>query len=154
MTSRWWSNDDELFEALGRALRARQEVPSSFVEAGKAAFAWHNIDAELAALTYDSSLDERLRETVTRAEPASLRALTFTSPQLSIELEITPDSLVGQVVPPQPGEVELHVPGGTNRTVPVDDVGSFVIRSVSSRSFRLHCRTVTGTSVLTNWITI
>jgi hypothetical protein len=30
-------------------------VPADFIEVGMAAYAWHNIDAELAALTYDSA---------------------------------------------------------------------------------------------------
>ena len=47
-------DDDELLAALGEAIRAREEVPEWFVETGKNAYAWHNIDAELAQLTYDS----------------------------------------------------------------------------------------------------
>ena len=31
-----------------------EAVPEWFVETGKNAYAWHNIDAELAQLTYDS----------------------------------------------------------------------------------------------------
>ena len=40
-------DDDRLLAALGQALKAREAVPSWFIEAGKNAFAWHNIDAEL-----------------------------------------------------------------------------------------------------------
>ena len=39
----------------GRRCAPAEAVPPEFVEAGKNAFAWHNIDAELAQLTYDSS---------------------------------------------------------------------------------------------------
>ena len=41
-------SDDALLAALREALAARDAVPASFVEAGKSAYAWHNIDAELA----------------------------------------------------------------------------------------------------------
>ena len=41
--------DEQLLAALGEALRARQAVPEWFVETGKNAYAWHNIDAELAS---------------------------------------------------------------------------------------------------------
>ena len=44
-------DDERLLAALGEALKASQAVPSWFVETGKNAFAWHNIDAELAQLT-------------------------------------------------------------------------------------------------------
>ncbi len=54
-------NDEALLAALRQALAARQAVPPEFVEAGKSAFAWHNIDAELAQLTYDSARDTEPR---------------------------------------------------------------------------------------------
>src|SRR5512132_2576246 len=73
MTSPWWVDDDEL---LGELHRALEPVPASFVEAGKMAFTWRSIDAELAALTYDSSRDLVGAEQ-SRAEPAALRCLTF-----------------------------------------------------------------------------
>jgi hypothetical protein len=70
-------DDDRLLAALGQALKAREAVPSWFIETGKNAFAWHNIDAELAQLTYDSQQDQRA-VAVLRSETASIRALTFT----------------------------------------------------------------------------
>jgi hypothetical protein len=70
-----WADDDQLFAALKEAVRAARAVPPEFVEAGKSAYAWRNIDAELASLTYDSTRD--LVPSV-RAETASIRALTFT----------------------------------------------------------------------------
>ena len=57
MTGAWWEDDDALLAAVKRAIREAEDVPPEFVEAAKTSFAWHNIDAELAALTYDSSAD-------------------------------------------------------------------------------------------------
>ena len=97
-------DDEELLEALGEAVKARQAVPEWFVETGKNAYAWHNIDAELAQLTYDSDSDaDRGMAAAVRSETASIRALTFTSARLSIELEVASDSLVGQIIPPRAG---------------------------------------------------
>ena len=98
-------DDEELLAALGEALRAREAVPGWFVETGKNAYAWHNIDAELAQLTYDSSRDQDA-VAVVRSEAASIRALTFTSASLSIELEVAAGSLVGQIIPPRAGTLE------------------------------------------------
>ena len=75
-------DDEQLMAALRESMRARQAVPDWFVDMGKSAYAWHNIDAELAQLTYDSSRDTE-RAAVVRSENASIRALTFASPRLS-----------------------------------------------------------------------
>ena len=40
-------DDEALTDALREAIRAREAVPAWFVEIGKSAYAWHNIDAEL-----------------------------------------------------------------------------------------------------------
>ena len=77
-------DDDALIDALREAMLAREAVPAWFVETGKSAYAWHNIDAELAQLTYDSERDQRVAA-ATRSETASIRA-RLTRP-LSIEFE-------------------------------------------------------------------
>src|SRR5258708_10824355 len=100
-------DDEELLAALRQAHRARQAVPPEFVEAAKSAFAWHNIDAELAQLTYDS-YRETADATRTRYEAASIRNLTFTSASLSIELEVAEDMLLGQVIPPPAPPTNFH----------------------------------------------
>jgi hypothetical protein len=55
VTGAWWDDDDALLSAVRVALATHDDVPASFVEMGKASFAWHDIDAELAALSYDSA---------------------------------------------------------------------------------------------------
>jgi hypothetical protein len=145
-------DDDELLAALREARRARRAVPEWFVETGKNAYAWHNIDAELAQLTYDSSHD-RNRRAVMRSEAASIRALTFTSPRLSIELEVNESSLVGQIIPPRAGMLEVHTTAGVISS-PVDEIGCFVVDPIPSSPFRLRCRTDDGADVLTGWITL
>jgi hypothetical protein len=145
-------NDEELLAALSEAFRAREEVPQWFVETGKNAFAWHNIDAELAQLTYDSR-DDRELATAVRSEAASIRALTFTSARLSIELEVAEAALLGQIVPPRPGTIEVHTTAGVIST-PVDEIGCFTVDPIPASPFRLRCRTDDGADVLTGWITL
>ena len=144
--------DEQLLAALGEALRARQAVPEWFVETGKNAYAWHNIDAELAQLTYDSSRDEDTVAAV-RSEAASIRALTFTSGRLSIELEVAESSLLGQIIPPRAGTLEVHTTAGVTCS-PVDEIGCFGVDPIPSSPFRLRCRTQDGADVLTGWITL
>ena len=149
-------DDEELLAALDDAMRARQAVPEWFVETGKNAYAWHNIDAELAQLTYDSNHD-RSRAAVMRAEAASIRALTFTSAHLSIEVEVTDDSLVGQVVPIVPereGTIEVQAKAGATTTTSVDEIGCFAVSPKPASPFRLRYRAADGTDVVTGWITL
>jgi hypothetical protein len=152
MTGNYW-DDDELLAALGRALRARQAVPPDFVGVAKSAFAWHNIDAELARLTYDSVRDSAsvLRG---RTEEASIRALTFTSAHLTIELEVAEDLLLGQVVPAQVASIRVQPKDGALATVQTDEIGCFSISPIPAGSFRLLCRTAAGVDVTTAWLVL
>jgi len=145
-------DDDRLLAALGQALKAREAVPAWFIETGKSAFAWHNIDAELAQLTYDSLADREPAAAV-RSEAASIRALTFTSARLSIELEVGEGVLLGQIIPPRAGTVETHTTAGVT-TAPVDEIGSFAVDPIPASPFRLRFRTTGGIDVLTGWITL
>jgi len=126
-------NDDEIMGRLAQAWQAADDVPADFIAAGKAAFAWRDIDSELAELVYDSALEAELSAVPVRAERAHLRAMTFTSTDLTIEIEITGEALLGQVVPMQDGEVEVITPAGKAQAGPIDDVGGFTIRP-SARS--------------------
>ncbi|HTT54292.1 MAG TPA: hypothetical protein VMH35_23120 [Streptosporangiaceae bacterium] len=153
MTSQWADNDDRLMAALGDAVRAAQAVPASFTEAGRAAYTWHGIDAELAALTFDSAAEPEAVPAI-RAEEASPRFLSFAAPDLTIELEIGPDAIVGQIVPPQPGHADACPASGPAFTAEIDDVGCFVIRPLPASPFRLHCHTSSEISALTTWITL
>jgi len=146
-------DDDRLLAALSEAMKAREAVPSWFIETGKNAFAWHNIDAELAQLTYDSNEDRR-EAAVPRSETALIRSLTFTSAHLSLELEVTGNSLLGQLLPPGTGTLEIHTRAGEISTTEVDEIGRFAVDPIPDSPFRLRCRTVDGTDVLTGWITI
>jgi hypothetical protein len=150
--SRGW-DDEEVLAALQQALRAQRAVPPEFIEAGKNAFAWHNIDAELAQLTYDSNEDQR-EAAVVRSETASIRALTFTSAHLTLELEVTGNSLLGQLLPAREGQLEIHTRAGDITTTEVDEIGCFSVDPIPESPFRLRCHTADGTDVLTGWITI
>ncbi len=146
-------DDEQLWEALRESMRARQAVPSWFVETGKNAYAWHNIDSELAQLTYDSRQDSG-EATVMRAETASIRALTFTSAHLSLELEVTEGSVLGQIIPPRSGTLEIHPRNDESTTTEVDELGCFSVEPIPPSPFRLRWRAPDGTDVMTGWITI
>jgi hypothetical protein len=146
-------DDEQLQALLKEALQESQAVPPDFFQTGKNAYAWHGVDDELAQLSYDS---ERDRDAVAgvRAEAASIRALTFTSPHLTIELEVGEDALLGQLVPTGEGTIDVQTQTGVIATVFVDEVGCFPISPIPPSPFRLRCRSIAGPSVVTGWITL
>lgn len=145
-------NDDELLDALRDALTTAEEVPRTFVEAGKAAFVWRTIDAELAALTYDSAWDSPEPMAI-RSESATLRSLTFASDGWTIELELIPGGVLGQLDPPEAGTVSARGDGSKLAIAEIDDLGFFTLGPVPAVPYRLVCTTESGTTILTGWIT-
>ncbi len=144
-------DDEAVLTALRQAFRARRAVPPEFFEASKGAFAWRNIDAELAQLTYDSTRDcDHARST--RAEAASICALTFASRHLAIALEITGGSLIGQVLPAQAATIEVQTWTAAEPALSTDEIGCFSIHPLPPVPFRLCCRTAAGLDVRTGWI--
>jgi len=142
-------------QVINRAARhyAGALVPKEFVEAGKSAFAWHSIDAELAQLTYDSTHSPDV-SALTRAESASIRALTFTSTRVRIELELVESSMLGQILPVQPATIEVQARDDAEQAITTDEAGYFSIHPIPRGPFRLRCRLTVGSDILTSWITL
>ena len=154
MDGSWLGDDDRFLAELGEALRAAQEVPDRFIQVGKSAFAWHDVDSELARLVSDSAAGEPDQHSAAgmRSERAVLRSLTFATAELTIDLDVHPDGLRGQVVPAGPGRVQVRGATAAVRDSPIDELGWFVIRPVPSAPYRLSIRLDDGPSALTDWI--
>ncbi|MBO0867722.1 MAG: hypothetical protein J2P15_04075 [Micromonosporaceae bacterium] len=150
MPGEWWTDDTVLLARLEQAWSAVQQVPAEFVDAGRAAFVPSDVDAELAELTYDSQCEPA----GTRNDTAPLRALTFSSASQTIELEVTGDALLGQLVPPCATRIEVQPRDGRSATVDSDQLGVFTVTPVPDGPFRLRYRTPSGVSVVTGWIAI
>jgi hypothetical protein len=156
VTGSWLNDDDEFMTELGEAMRAPRDVPDSFVRAGKSAFAWHNVDSELARLVSDSAILDPAQRSAAglRSERAALRSLTFASDELTIELDVHPDALRGQVAPAQSGTLQLRSNDESVRDFPIDEVGWFVISPLPQGPFRLSIRLDGGPAALTDWVTL
>jgi hypothetical protein len=154
MSQQWWKDDDQLLAALRAALRSERSVPAGFISMGKAAFSWCGIDAELATLTYDSVVDgTKATLAGVRPEPARLRQLTLTSGELTLEIVVTDDAIIGQLVPPGQGRVEARTADGTMVTAVIDQGGGFtIVRPDPPGTFRLYCHATNGATVVTNWL--
>lgn len=148
MTQERWDDDENLLADLRQAL-AFAAPGDAMVEAGRAAFTWRTVDEELANLTYDSLLDEL---SVVRGVDAAPRTLVFDAGSLSIELELVPGRIVGQLVPPMPGRVVVQSEETQVGRATVDTQGCFGIDVPAGTRVRLRCTTGLA-DVVTQWVT-
>jgi hypothetical protein len=147
--------DEELLGELRAAARRFDPPPDSVLEAARASLTWRTIDAELAALEFDSVVD--LATTAVRSSEGP-RLLTFAAPGLSIEIEVSPigarRQLVGQLVPAQPARIDVRHAGGVT-TVRADELGRFGADAISAGPVSLRCHLGDAPSsppVVTEWI--
>jgi hypothetical protein len=128
-----WTDDEELLEELARAQAQRGEVPDRARQAARAAFAWRTVDSELMELEHDSTLS---RATV-RAAQAEGRLVAFRGGGLSIELEVTPGTVLGLITPGRACRVVLQQPDAEERSCEVGDDGLFAFHDVAPAPLRL-----------------
>jgi hypothetical protein len=148
------SDDDERHDALLAELRELaglcDPVPPDAVAAARSALAWRTIDAELAELVADSSVDRDLA-VVRSAGAATL--LTFESAGLTVEVEVVARAetrrLVGQLIPSGPGTVDVSHRHGTVSVV-ADEVGRFRADDIVPGPVRVRCA-IGGLVVVTDW---
>jgi hypothetical protein len=151
-------SDEQLMEALGAGLRAADHVPSEIVAAAKASYTWLDIDAELAALTFDS-ITESPEMAGVRSGASGPRALTFEHGDVVVDVEIDQDgTVVGQVAPAPVEWVEVHQAAPSQPVrIAADERGRFRAPGVGHGPFRLLCRFGAGAPfplLLTDWVTL
>lgn len=86
-----------------------------------------------------------------RADSDDARVLIFTSSPLSLELEVMAGHIVGQIVPPGPGEILVETNDGATFQVEADDIGFFELSGGPRGPVRLRCDTPTG-RLITDWV--
>jgi hypothetical protein len=133
------SDNEGWLRELAEALDEPRTVPSDVVQAAYGAYAWRSLEAELAELIFDSRVQDPAL-TGSRADRTGPRTLTFTCGELTIELELGPSGVDGQLVPPQPAEVSVVEEGGDLSVQVADDLGCFRIDPVPARPFLVRVR--------------
>lgn len=126
MTPNWIADDDHLFEALRECLGTAGRVPAEVVAAAKEVYSLRNMDEELARLTYDSRADAELAGTF-RSATLSVRSLVFGFGEVTLDIDIVPDAVVGQVAPAQVGVVVIETREGRAGQAPIEGSGMFSI---------------------------
>ena len=154
---------EDVAEAL-RSLFARIDpVPEGVTEAGKAAYAWRRIDAELAELLADSAIDAESLA-LARGGGAPVRSVSFGVGELIIDLEIQVDrpdrTILGQLSPPFNAHVEIYRAG---HRAPInsdaDSLGRFRARLPEGGPIRLRIASIQpgggpSAPIETSWIAI
>lgn len=148
--------DQQLLDEL-RGMVARLDAPPPEVaEAARAAYSWRTVDAELAALTYDSLLDDRALAGV--RGPGGPQMLSFESPEVTIDVEIAVEPgdrrrLLAQLAPPQAAQVEVRTPD-TTTTTDADDLGRVALGGLPPGPLSLSWRLTSGAVIETEWTTV
>ena len=143
--------DRQWLVTLREAMTEIDFVPTSVLDAARAAFSWRTIDAELAHLTYDSETSAAMAGA--RSQQAALRAMTFASSSFTIEIQVEPTMLLGQLIPaPEAGDLTVTMQDGGSFGVPYDELGCFTIDPKPDGVFRLQ---LPGkAAVVTDWISL
>jgi hypothetical protein len=143
------------FQRLQSLVLENDPVPEDVLRAAVATFELRSVDSELAALVYDSMIDDALLAGV-RSGAQSTRQLTFAARGLVLEMEMSgARNLVGQVVPPQAAIVELRTRCGST-PVTTDELGCFHIPAIPDGPVSFRCRPARADadSIATSWITL
>jgi hypothetical protein len=103
--------DDVLVAELRGIVEQLDPVPPQVTAAAKAALGWRRLDAELAELLTDSSL-ETGELALARGSAAPLRSASFGASQLTIDIEIHVEGasriVLGQLSPPSTATVKAQ----------------------------------------------
>jgi hypothetical protein len=146
-------DDEQLLGGLRRIAAEADPPPVVLREAARGAFAWRDVERELAELVYDSTEDDTALAGL-RSDTASW-LLTFEA-EISVEVEVvrtgTTRRLVGQIVPPQEGRIEVRHASGVTE-VAADPIGRFACDDVARGPVSLRCR-VGGRIVDTEWVAV
>ncbi|MEU1464109.1 hypothetical protein ABZ467_26040 [Streptomyces sp. NPDC005727] len=138
---------DLLEEELRQAAAALDPVPAELRQLALGAYALHDLDADIAELTFDSLVDAL----PVRGVPDAPRMLTFRAGGLTVDIEVTGEGLIGQVLPPGPARLEVLGGPRAVRPVPVDTLGRFTSDTPPTGPFALRLRTG-GQVVVTEWL--
>jgi len=124
--------DDELLAELRAAVAEADLVTDRQRETARAAFTWRTVDAELAELLHDSALEAQ----AVRGEDDAARTLSFASGELTLEVEIDGETVMGQVVGAAAQSVVLQRSVSDDQPLEVDSAGFFRIEGVGPGPLR------------------
>ncbi|MGK9462695.1 hypothetical protein ACSLFT_22030 [Streptomyces sp. G6] len=138
---------DLLEEELRQAAAILDPVPAELRRIAVDAFALHDLDARVAELTFDSLVDA----IPVRGTTDPPRMLTFRADDVTVDVEVTQDGLIGQLLPPGPADVEVLSGPRAHALLTADDLGRFTGGAPPTGPFALRLRTGSDV-VVTEWL--
>ena len=152
MIKRRWDDDQCVLDDLAQAMREVAPMAEALTTRAHAAYSWRTVDEDLlfASLRFDSAVEP---VTTSRSAAAGPRILVFPSAPLSMELEVLPDQIVGQLVPPGAADIVVETESGTSVQVASDERGFFIVAPLPASPLRLRCDTPTG-RLVTDWVSL
>ncbi|MFF7047102.1 hypothetical protein ACFY94_01800 [Streptomyces griseorubiginosus] len=140
---------DLLEEELRQATAILDPVPAALRQIAVEAFALLDLDSRIAELSFDSVVDAL----PVRGAAAAPRMLTFHAGEVTVDVELTAQGLMGQVLPPR--SVRIEVLSGPRPGAPLttDDMGRFTCEVPPTGPFALRLRTDEEV-IVTDWLTV
>jgi hypothetical protein len=145
-------SDDEallaaLREALATTLHPRRD---ELIASAQDAFSFASITDEVAKLVFDSMWEDKL-ETASRATATSVRTLVFESDDLTLEIEVSSEGVVGQITPGDGATIEAERSDGRRSGVQTDEFGWFSLPALGPGPLRFHVSAGAAKAV-TDWV--
>jgi hypothetical protein len=147
-----WGDDEVLLAEIREAARRAGPVPDAVRRTARTAYRFRSDDSDrvLATISYDSALDSAV--TTRAGEEGGPRIVVFTSEsRLSVEVEVTDDRVVGQLIPARAGAVAIMTVDGVVAEAVADSMGCFFLPRPLPGPVRFRCDNESGT-VLTDWV--
>ncbi|MDT0483165.1 hypothetical protein RNB18_23670 [Streptomyces sp. DSM 41640] len=138
-----------LEEELRQATAILDPVPPALRQIAVEAFALHDLDSRIAELAFDSVVDAL----PVRGATGAPRMLTFHAGEVTVDVELTPQGLMGQVLPPQSARIEVLSGPQAGSPLTTDDMGRFIHEASPAGPFALRLRTGEGV-IVTDWLTV
>ncbi|WP_329344508.1 hypothetical protein OG866_38945 [Streptomyces sp. NBC_00663] len=140
---------DLLEEELRRAAGILDPVPAQLRQIAVEAYALHDLDSRIAELTFDSVVDA----IPVRGATDVARMLTFRAGEVTVDVEVTGEGLLGQVLPPQEALIEVLSGPQAGAPLTTDDMGRFTYGAPPTGPFALRLRTGRE-AIVTDWLTV
>ena len=149
--------DDPLVDELRAWFAEADPVPPLVIEAAGAALGWRRLDAELAELLSDSSLE--LEPALARSGGAPVRSVSFGAGSVTIDVEIHVDgderTLLGQLSPPAAARIDVQrADKAISSAVESDRLGRFRMRLGAGGPIRLRVTSGGAPQIETSWIAV
>ncbi|MGL4742822.1 MAG: hypothetical protein ACRCXL_00330 [Dermatophilaceae bacterium] len=141
-----WDDDDALAGDLADAVGGDREIPAQWRDAARGAFAWRTVEDDLLRLADDGALVGAAVRGA--AEP---RVLSFGGADLTLEIEVNEQRILGQVLPPRACVLTMESPQQPPRSTSTDGSGLFVLDRTDQGAVRFGVETE-GAIRCTEWV--